>query len=311
MKQIEERIKEYQTIIIHRHTNPDLDALGSQIGLAKLLKENFPEKQIYQVGEMNHFDFLGGMDVVEDHQYQDALVLILDVAVSHMVSDDRYQLAKHVMVIDHHKNASDLGAEEYIDSSYGACAELIADFAIQMSWKFTPEAATALFAGIVTDTGRFQYANATARTLRIASQLMEYGANPQFIYDNLYIETLESKRTKAYFAHAFSLTRNNVAYLKNDASIYEKFPLSPFSISRGMVNQMAGIAEVRIWANFTYDPKTEKIMCEFRSRHIPIVEIAKKYGGGGHECACGATIDSFEVADKILEDFDLLLDEVK
>ena len=76
MKEILNKIKKYQTIIIHRHSNPDLDALGSQIGLKETLKLNFPEKEIYAVGDMNRFTFLGDMDNISDEVFTDAFFLL-------------------------------------------------------------------------------------------------------------------------------------------------------------------------------------------------------------------------------------------
>lgn len=310
-KDILNKIKEYDTIIIHRHKNPDLDAYGSQLGLLYTLKENFKKKNIYAVGETNHFSWMGDMDTIEDSTYNDALVIIVDVAVKALISDDRYELAKEVIIIDHHQNPTDINASTLIDSNYGAAAELVAEFIYASNLKLNSDAATMLFGGIVADTGRFQYTVNNPNPLLLASKLLQDGGNAKFIYDNLYQETLENKQAKSYFANKFELTKQNVAYLKNDLDVYEKFNLKPFGISRGMVGVMAGIKEVPIWANFTIDPETKKIMCEFRSKDIVIVDIAKKYGGGGHNLACGATVDSFEVCDKILEDFDRLVQESK
>jgi phosphoesterase RecJ-like protein len=77
-----------------------------------------------------------------------------------------------------------------------------------------------------------------------------------------------------------------------------------------MVSVMAGIEGILIWANFTEDPESWKVIGEFRSRGFSIVDIAKKYGGGGHDQACGATLDDFDVAKKVLEDFDQRMVEV-
>ncbi len=309
MKKILNKIKEYNTIIIHRHNNPDLDAYGSQLGLAYSLKENFNEKNIYVVGDANHFSWMGEMDNIEDNIYNDALVIIVDVAVEKLISDKRYELAKEVIVIDHHKNPTDINAYTLIDSNYGAAAELVAEFLYKSKLTIPSNAATMLFGGIIADTGRFQYTLNNPNPLLIASKLLKDGAKADFIYDNLYQETLESKQNKAYFSNQFKLTKNNVAYLKNDKEIYNKFDLKPFNISRGMIGVMAGIKEVQIWCNFTYNPEENNIMCEFRSKKIKIVDIAKKYGGGGHDLACGATVESFETCDLILEDFDNLVKE--
>jgi phosphoesterase RecJ-like protein len=70
---------------------------------------------------------------------------------------------------------------------------------------------------------------------------------------------------------------------------------------------MAGIKEIPIWANFTYDKQIGKIVCEFRSRDYPVLEIAKKYGGGGHLYACGCSVNEWEEVDRIIEDLNGLI----
>ena len=318
MQEILKKIKEYKTIIIHRHTNPDLDALGSQIGLKETLQENFPEKEIYAVGDMNRFTFLGEMDSVDDSVFKDALCIICDVAVSNLISDHRYFNAKEVIVIDHHQNETNLNLPEkefnlplyrYVDTTSLACCEIVANMISEWKLKLPSHAATALYGGIVTDTGRFQYGNSLASIFKTSAYLAENGADAQFIYRNLYVETLESRLMKNYFQTKMQLTRNNVAYMINREDVYEKFDVDTFTVSRGMVNLMAGIDVVKIWANFTYDKHTGKVLCEFRSRDVVIVDVAKKYGGGGHAFACGATVESFELVEAILADFDKLLEE--
>lgn len=105
---IKEKIEQYQTIIIHRHLRPDLDALGSQIGLYEAIKTTYPDKDVYIVGDESRFDVVGKMDIIPDSLYKDALVFIVDVAVRKLISDDRYDLAKEVIIIDHHTNSSDI-----------------------------------------------------------------------------------------------------------------------------------------------------------------------------------------------------------
>ena len=318
MKEILKKIKEYKTIIIHRHNNPDLDALGSQIGLKETLQENFPEKEIYAVGDMNRLTFLGGMDNISDEKFSDALCIVCDVAVGALISDYRYFNAKEVIVIDHHQNETNLSTKDkefnlplyrYVDTKALACCEIIANMIESWELKLPPHAATALYGGITTDSGRFQYGSNLANIFKTSAYLVENGADPQFIYRNLYVETLENRLMKNHFQSKMQLTKNNVAYMINREDVYEKFDVDTFTISRGMVNLMAGIDVVKIWANFTYDKQTGKVLCEFRSRDVVIVDIAKKYGGGGHACACGATVESFDLVEAILADFDKLLEE--
>ena len=70
---------------------------------------------------------------------------------------------------------------------------------------------------------------------------------------------------------------------------------------------MADTKEIKIWANFTYERDKDTILCEFRSKEIPIVEVAKKYGGGGHLLACGCTLNDEKDIKNILNDFNNLL----
>jgi phosphoesterase RecJ-like protein len=277
------------------------------MGLKRIIELNFPDKKVYAVGDVNEFSFLGEMDSISDEVYKGALAIVVDVAVARLISDDRYQLADHVMVIDHHLNASDCADTEINDSSQIACAQLIADFAISMNLKLDTLSSTRLLAGMVTDSGRFLYPSVDAKTFRIAATLMEHGVDLQSIYDRLYTETLNFKKLKGYFINNFKTTHNNVAYMLNDTSVKDMFNVSTFTVSRAMVNQMAGIEGVEIWANFTQNEEDE-ILCELRSKKRSIVHIAKKYGGGGHALACGCTLPSFDHVQFVLEDLDQYLE---
>lgn len=303
IKLLLEKIEEYQTIIIHRHQRPDLDALGSQIGLKLTLKNKYPNKEIYAVGDESvKYGFIGQMDEISDEKYNDALSIIVDVAVESMVSDDRYKLAKEVYVIDHHKNDCDITINHICDTSRVAAAEFITSILIDNNINIPSDAATAFYGGIVTDSGRFLYGANLNNTFDVAAKLVEFGANPKFIYDNIYVETLEERKMKNYFSNRFEII-GTVAYLKNTSKVFELFPKEFNDISRGMLSVMSGIKEIEIWLNFTYDVSKDAIIGEFRSRSIPIVDIAKSYGGGGHLLACGATLSDWDMVDKIIDDF--------
>lgn len=307
---IKDKIESYQTIIIHRHTRPDLDALGSQIGLQEAIKATYPEKDVYIVGDESRFDRVGVMDEIDDSLYNDALVFIVDVAITKLISDDRYKLAKEVIIIDHHLNQTDIdGSYAFIDTSYEAAAALIADILFDLNFKISKRGADLLLSGIITDSGRFQYLKDGERLFRIASKLVGLGANPLELYEWLYSEDLEMRMMKIAFQSRMKIEKG-VAYLINTEETVNEYPdIDVFTISRGMVNLMAGIEGVPIWANFTYDKEQDIILGEFRSRGISIVEIAKKYGGGGHANACGAGLSSWEEVELVIKDFQKLLEE--
>lgn len=311
-QQILDKIKEYNRIIIHRHGRPDGDAMGSQIGLKHILKANFPEKEIYVVGDTSgYLSFMedSAMDEVADELFKDALSIILDCGSSHLIYDDRYQNAADTIRFDHHLFCEEIAHLEVVDSSFESCCGLIADFAMQCGLQVPPLAAQSLYTGMVTDSGRFRYDSTTSRTFAIASYLMEQGIDVNTIYNNLYAEEFESKKLRSQFILKTQFTENRVAYIYTTLDELNALNKDTFSISRGMVNTMADIKGTDIWVNFT--ETEEGILCELRSNNYNINPIAVKYGGGGHKKASGACVHSKEEAMAMLADLDAMVKENK
>ncbi|MBE0700185.1 MAG: bifunctional oligoribonuclease/PAP phosphatase NrnA [Acholeplasmataceae bacterium] len=304
-KRIYDKIKNYQRIIIHRHQRPDMDAIGSQYGLYLTLKENYPSKEIYVVGDINDMAYQAKMNDVDTSLFSDALVIITDVSIKRLISDYRYELAKEKIIIDHHQNDTDVDHVSifYKDPTYASASEMIVDFIKEFALRVTPMAATYLYGGMVTDTGRFLYLNNASKTFELAAYITRFNPGIQEFYDYIYTETLQKRMTRNLFT-SFELTENNVAYRKNTNEIIAESGLEFQAISRGMVNQMAGIKEVPIWANFTEDIENNVIVGEFRARGISIVDIAKKYDGGGHNLACGASLKDWQEVDLLIKDLD-------
>ena len=304
---VKELIEQYDSIVIHRHTRPDMDAIGSQMGLYHLIKTNYPNKVVYVVGDENNLVYKTKMDIIEDDIFKNSLSIIIDTAVTHLVSDDRYLLAKDVLVIDHHRNECTIPNVTYFyqDSDYTSACEILADIAKELNYEVTSVAATYIYGGMVTDTGRFQYISSTnaSRVFANASFITKSEPDIKDMYNFLYTEKLADRQAKDIF-RSFDVTTNGVAYRKNTLEMITKSGLGVFGVSRGMVNLMAGIEEVPIWVSFTEDNENNKILAEIRSRDITVVDIATKYGGGGHNNACGASLASFEEADLMLKDLD-------
>lgn len=301
-------IKKYDTIIIHRHSNPDGDALGSQVGLAGIIRENFPGKTVYTVGDpAGRYAFMdqSDMDVIDDSVYQGALAIVLDTSASALISDDRYKLAARTARIDHHLFCEKIADDEVSDPSFESCCGMIAYFAKESGLALNIVSARSLYTGMVTDSGRFRYDSTTPRTFEMASFLTEQPFSVTDIYASLYAEDFESVKRKAEFVLKIGFTDNRVAYIYNTAAEVEKSGLSTFSVSRGMVGVMADIKGVDIWVNFTEAP--EGVLCELRSSRFNINPIAVKYGGGGHAKASGATVPDRETAMKMLADLDRMM----
>lgn len=303
-------IKSHQTIIIHRHKNPDGDALGSQIGLKYILQENFPEKTVYAVGDnAGRYSFMEGsiMDEISDDIYTDALAIVLDTSARHLISDERYTTAPRTARVDHHIFVEKICDVEVTDTSYESCCGLITEFALSCGLSLSSASAKALYTGMVTDSGRFRYDSTSAQTFRLASALMEQKIDTNDIYRNLYADDFSKIRLKAQFVLKIRFTDCNVAYIYTTKEELAELNMDTFSVSRGMVSTMSDIRGVDIWVNFT---ETEQgVLCELRSSKYNINPVAVKYGGGGHAKASGATVASKEIAMQMLSDLDALTKE--
>lgn len=303
------KIKEYGTIIIHRHGRPDGDALGSQIGLKEAILATFPYKKVYAVGDMNQkLSFIGDVDTISDDLYKNALVIVLDSSDTSMINDDRYKLGRYIIKVDHHISNSNYGDMNIVETSEVSCASLIAKIIFSCNMKLTSFGARALFTGIVTDSGRFRYNNVTSETFNIASKLLKYNFDFNEIYTKLYVDDLELVKLRAQMVLSFKISEKGVAYLINDKDAVNRYNTDIFTISRGMVNVMSGINGIDVWANFT-EEESGKVICEFRSTKYNVNQIAVKYGGGGHKFASGATVANLDVIKDIIKDLESLLEE--
>lgn len=302
-KKVIEAIEKYDRIIIHRHSNPDGDAIGSQVGLKNILKENYPNKEIYAVGDASkRYGFIedSTTDIIPDEYYNGALAFVLDTSAKFLISDERYTLADTIIKMDHHIFTEEFAHIEVIDTSFESCCGLIGMFAIKTGLKVPSIAAKALYTGMITDSGRFRYDSTTSQTFKVASFLLEEKFNTNDIFSNLYADELQSVQLRAKFVLKITKTDAPVSYIYTTLDEAKSYNADTFTISRGMVNTMSDIKGIDIWVNFT---ETENgVLCEIRSSKYNINPVAVKYGGGGHQKASGATVKDREEAMAMLQD---------
>lgn len=305
-----QEIKNFSTIIIHRHSSPDGDAIGSQVGLKHIITANFPEKTVYMVGDpAGRYSFVEDsvMDVIDDSVYANALAIVLDTSAKKLISDDRYTTAPRTARMDHHIFVENICDVEVTDTSFESCCGLVTAFAKESGLKLTPTAAKALYTGMVTDSGRFRYDSTTSQTHQMAAFLMEQDFSTNDIYRNLYSDDLAKIQLKAQFTLKIQLTSKNVAYIYTTKEEMAQMGADTFSISRGMVGTMSDIKGVDIWVNFTETDSA--VLCELRSSKYNINPIAVKYGGGGHAKASGASVADRQTAMNMLADLENLIGE--
>ena len=291
--QILEKIKEYDTIIIHRHMKPDPDALGSQVGLKALLEHHFPEKNIKAVGfDEPTLTWMAEMDLVEDSAYQGALVIVCDTANTARIDDKRYSQGDFLIKIDHHPNDDVYGDLSWVDTSSSSASEMITLFAQTTQLAFSDHAAELLFAGIVGDTGRFLYPSTTARTLRLAASLREH--NFDFAALTRKMDTMSYKIAKlqGYIYDHLEVDENGAARVILSQEVLKQFNVTDAETA-AIVSAPGRIDSVSLWGIFV-EQADGHYRVRLRSKIHPINEIAKEHDGGGHPLASGANSYSLE-----------------
>lgn len=301
MLKILNRIKKYETIIIHGHKRPDGDCYGSQFGLKNIIKESFPDKKVYVVGERSAFvDFVGTIDVITDDTYKNALSIVVDTAVEDRISDPRYKLGKEVIKIDHHIPVDDYGDIRWVDTNFPACSQMIAYFyhTYKKQLKISLEGAIAMYTGIVTDTGRFRFRGVSELTHQMAGMLIDKGVDVEYIDGKLGKETLEMIALKGYVYSNF-VTTDGFIYLRMTRDIIEKFNVSDEQAA-SVVGLLGGIEGFPVWALFIEYPNEVRI--RLRSNGPTINELANRYGGGGHAKASGCRLEGWEQLPEFIKD---------
>lgn len=297
-----QHILENDTIIIHRHIRPDPDALGSQHGLATMIRESFPEKKVYTVGEEDwRLQFIGCSDEISDDVYQNALVLVLDTANRERISDGRYTLGKMVIKIDHHPTIDEYAQINWVDASFAATSEMVYTFyteAKSHGFVLSKNSAEKIFAGIIGDTGRFLFPSTTDRTFQTATGLLETGMETTPIYNQLYETDASMLRLNGYIMQNFERASEGVLVVKLTKEVLSQFGLEPLDASNS-TNEIGNLRGVKAW--ITFIEEQDRIRVRLRSKGPIVNELAAKYKGGGHKLASGATIDSWETAQEMVE----------
>ncbi len=309
-----DKIKSYDRIIIARHYRPDGDALGSTKGLQRILKLTFPEKEILLLNEdySEYLAFMGGEDSpVSDSYYKTALGIVVDTGTEERFSNKKMKLCKELIKIDHHIDVAPYGDISWVEDYRSSSCEMIVDFyrTFKDQLKMDKEAATYLYTGMVTDSGRFRFREVSAESLRNAAELLEFGVDTETLFANLYLESFDALKFNAKITENIQITSSGVAYLYVSREMQKKYNLSHEDAS-AVVSLMDSIKGSLIWIAFIELPDGSTRV-RLRSRFTTINKLGEKYHGGGHECAAGAYVYNKEEFNALLQDADAQLKEYK
>ncbi len=315
-EQILQKIKDYDTVMLFRHVRNDGDCVGATKGLKRILQLSFPDKAIYLIDNecSEYLEFLGtDDDEVADDVYCNALGIVIDTASEARISNKKYTLCKELIKIDHHIPLETYGDLIWVEEERSSACEMIADFyrTFRDELKIDSEAATYVYTGMVTDSGRFKYEGINGETMRNAAAMLDVGIDTQLLYAQLYLEDFSYLKFKAYIYEHMHITENGVAYIYVDKAMRELFDLSLEQAS-ACVNKLDAIRGAICWMAFIENDDAEhSIRVRLRSRFVQINPIAEKYHGGGHACACGATVYSKDEMNALLRDADAFVKDYK
>lgn len=305
-QQILDKIKEYDTIIIHRHMRPDPDALGSQIGLRDIIRHNFPKKKVLATGfDEPTLAWIAKMDQVTDQDYQGALVVVTDTANTPRIDDERYKKSDFLIKIDHHPNDEVYGDLSYVDTNASSASEIVTDFALSCDLLLSTSAARVLYNGIVGDTGRFLYPATTSKTLKIASKLREFDFDFSAMARQMDSFPFKIAKLQGFIFEQLKIDKNGAACVTLTQEDLKRFDVTDAETA-AIVGVPGKIDIVESWAIFV-EQSDGHYRVRLRSKSHIINEIAKRHNGGGHPLASGANSYSLEENQAIYQEIQEIL----
>lgn len=313
IEQVLAKIKEYPRIILFRHIRPDYDAMGSQMGLYYWLKVNFPQKEIYYVGEnhvtlMNHC-FPLTQDVPNDLFDQNTLSIITDTSNKNRISDERYLKTGCIIKIDHH-NLDDFnyGDIQIIDDKLASASELVMAVLLKMGKEYSmpKESLTMFFKGIVGDTNRFLYSGVNDLTFALSTIITFAGVDIYKAYQEMYNKGHDEFNTKKYILDHMNFTPKGVGYYILTKEELNRLNLYP-ELAKDYLDLFEFIEGLPIWMSVSYNPSRKNYRVSIRSSGLSLIAVANKYHGGGHPNAVGASLNSLDELPLLLNDLDELI----
>ena len=301
MNDILDKIKAYDEIVIHRHMNPDPDALGSQLGLRDILRTNFPDKTVSAVGfDEPSLAFIGLMDQLPDETFKGKLVIVTDTANTPRIDDARFQTGDFLIKIDHHPNDDAYGGLLAVETTASSASEIIANFAFDHDLQISDDAARVLYAGIVGDTGRFLYPATTPKTLYTAAKLAEHDFDRSGLMREMDSFDMKIARLQGYVYENLEISPEGVARILITQDLMKVHGISDSETS-AIVSAPGKIKEIQTWAIFV-EQADGHFRVRMRSKVAPINTIAKGHAGGGHPLASGANSYSTQENDMIYQE---------
>ena len=288
------KIEQYDSIVIFGHRNPDGDCYGSQIALRNILRAKYPNKNVYCVGTglKKFYDIIGRMDVVSDETIAKSLAILLDGNDLERSEDKRIYQALDYAKIDHHIDTFTFKeGPEVIDDKASSTCELIYMFAKENNCEIDLMSASALYLGMMTDTGRFQFANNFVKMFSIVRDLCDLGVDPILLNKTNNLVPEISLDIKAFIYSHVVKRDDGIIYAVATKKDRDALGVTSAQIC-GNTSLLSYIIDHPIWF-IASETDVGGMQVEMRSSMFDVQRIAVHFGGGGHTFAAGFTISYF------------------
>jgi bifunctional oligoribonuclease and PAP phosphatase NrnA len=317
LAQAAEAIRGGERFLVTTHENPDGDALGSMLAMKLALDQLGKDSSMLLVGDAplpGEYSFMpleGLLRHVPDDASQ-RILLALDCANESRIGPDPevLQLSPLVVDIDHHHDNSRFGDVNVIDATASSTGELLRDLFRELDIELTPAIAQALYIALVTDTGRFQYTNTTPKSLRLAAELVEAGADLHRIFQGVY-ESVQFAKLKLLAralerAQVYEGGRLVVSYLLRD-DFQEVGAAEPYS--EGIIDYLRAVEGADMAVLIREPPRSggplHRVSLRASHDELDVSAIARKSDGGGHRQAAGFSSEASieEITDFVRREF--------
>ena len=288
------KIEQYDSIVVFGHLNPDGDCYGSQIALRNILKAKYPNKSIYAVGSglKKFYDILGEMDFVSDEAIANSLAIILDSNDLGRLEDQRVHHALDFAKIDHHIDTFTFKeGPEVIDDKATSTCELIYKFAKENNFEIDFISASALYLGMMTDTGRFQFANNFVQMFDIVSDLCKLGVDPILLNKTNNMVPEKVLAIKAFIYTHTTIRNDGIVYVFASKKDREELGVTSAQICAN-TSLISYVIDHPIWF-ISSETDNGGMQTEIRSSMYDVQKIAAHFGGGGHTFAAGFTVKQY------------------
>jgi phosphoesterase RecJ-like protein len=302
LKAIADALRQHDRFLLVTHENPDGDALGSLLATATALRQLGKDAVMYLPGRTplpSEYGFMPLDDLVREppDDAAERVLVAVDCAKAERIGDEEaLSRAPLVLNIDHHHDNTRFGDLDLIVADASSTGEVLRDVFAELQVELTPELAEPLYIALVTDTGRFQYANTTPKALRLAAELVEAGADIHAVFQQVY-ESVEFAKLKLL---ARALDRAEV--LEGGRIVVSHLVRTDFGevgaaepYSEGIIDYLRAVegAELAVLVREQLNEDAPAYKGSLRSSidELDVSAIARLFGGGGHRQAAGFSTD--------------------